>query len=92
VCWTLVCSFGPLFGSIWRDQACARRARGVDSNVVLFDQDLDVQGQIRTFTRCGNGLVCAGHYYDRLVAYIVLFGENRLVLDVIWCRFERGAF
>ena len=32
-----------------------------DSNVLLFGQDLDVQGQIRTFTRYGNGLVCAGH-------------------------------
>ena len=54
--------------------------------------DLDDQGQIRTFTRYGNGLVCAGHEYARLVAYLALFGENRLVLDVHLCRSGRVAF
>ena len=82
VCWTCLCTFGRLFGRIWRELACARCAFGVDSDVLLCGQDLDVQVQIRTFTRYGNGLVCAGHYYTRLVAYLAFFGEIRLVLDV----------
>ena len=53
-----------------------------EMEVVLCGQDLDGQVQIRTFTRNGHGLVCAGHYYDRLDAYLDLFCEIRLALDV----------
>jgi hypothetical protein len=60
--------------------------------VVHLGLDLVVQGQIRTFTRYGIGLVCAGHEYARLVAYLALFGEIRLVLDVHLAQIGRGAF
>ena len=34
---------------------------GVEVDVVHLGQDLDVQGQIRSFARYDSGLVCAGH-------------------------------
>ena len=35
--------------------------------------------------------MCAGCVRARLVAYLALFGEIRLVLDVLLCRFGRVA-